>query len=154
MKRIVLAAACVGLLLTGLWISRLASAQGQNFDRLSDADRKVFAERFERDVWPLLARGGKDGCVGCHRAGGIVTALRMSGNVDKDFLMLLKEGFFLHPDAGSLLGRVTEKDPERRMPHKYVPGKKQPVPGEPWPEKDMQILRDFVIDLDRKQQKK
>jgi hypothetical protein len=154
MKRRLLAMGLVGVLLAGLWGGRLASAGGQQFDRLTDADRKVFAERFEQEVWPLLTRGGKDGCVGCHRGGGIVSALRMSGNVDKDFRMLLKEGFFLHPDAGSLLARVTERDEKRRMPHKWAAAKKEAIPGEPWPEKDIQILRNFVVDVDKKQQKK
>src|SRR5438552_865269 len=29
---------------------------GGNFDHLSDADRKVFQERFTKEIWPLLER--------------------------------------------------------------------------------------------------
>ena len=109
MKRRVAAVSLLGMAALSYWCLSSATAGGQNFDKLNDADRKVFAERFEREVWPLLVRGGKDGCVGCHRGGKIVSALRFSGNVDKDFLMLLKDGFFLHPDDGSLLARLTDK---------------------------------------------
>src|SRR5436190_13593186 len=90
------------------------SAQGPNFDRLSDADRSALAERFRREVWPLLERGGKNGCVGCHN-GKIVSSLRMSANADKDFRAMLRDGFFLKGDAGSLLARVLDTDKKRRM---------------------------------------
>src|SRR5262245_60746735 len=119
---------------------------GKGFDKLSAEDRKVLAERFERDIWPLMTRGGKDGCVGCHRTGKIVSALRMSGNVDKDFAMMLRDGFFLYGDAGSLLARVTEKDPKRMMP---PPEKKE----HRWSEKEIQVLREFFVDVDKKQQR-
>src|SRR6185312_16302785 len=80
----------------------VAVAQPPAFDRLAPADREEFAKRFEKEIRPLMQRGGKDGCVGCHngKGGG---ALRLRGNADKDFGMLLKEGFFLPDDAGSLL---------------------------------------------------
>jgi hypothetical protein len=144
MKRRVAAVSLFGIAALSYWWLSSATAGGQNFDKLNDADRKVFAERFEREVWPLLVRGGKDGCVGCHRGGKIVSALRFSGNVDKDFLMLLKDGFFLHPDDGSLLARLTDKDAERRMPHKL----------KPWEEKDIAVLRSFVLDLKKKERSK
>src|SRR5204863_500760 len=82
---------------------------------------------------PLLTRDGKEGCVGCHagKGGG---ALRFSGNPDKDFVMLLRDGFFLKDDAGSLLERVADRDVKRRMP-----------PNRPaWPEADVKVLRTFV----------
>lgn len=144
MRRRFVVAAVFGLLALSAWGLHFAVAGGRSFDKLTDADRKVFAERFERDVWPLLVRGGKDGCVGCHRGGKIVSSLRLSGNVDKDFVTLLKEGFFLHPDDGSLVGRLTDKDPKRRMPEKK----------EAWAEKDIKVVRDFVIDLQKKEKKK
>src|SRR5262245_22650245 len=94
----------------------LQARQAPSFDRLADADRKELGERFRRDVWPLLERNGKDGCVGCHKTGKIVSALRMSGEADRDFRMLLRDGFLLKGDAGSLLERITDPDPKRRMP--------------------------------------
>jgi len=121
---------------------RPVMGQAPSFDHLSDADRQVFQQRFEKEVWPLLQRGGKDGCVGCHSQGKIVSSLRFRGDAGKDFAMLLKEGFFLPDDAGSLLSRVTDPDPKRRMP----PGK---LPA--WSEADIKVLRTFVADLDRKQ---
>src|SRR4051794_39027265 len=93
------------LLVAFLGLRGWVLAQGRNFDKLADADRKVLGERFKADVWPLLVRGGKDGCVGCHSGGKLVSALRFSGDPDKDFRMLLREGFFLKDDGGSLLGR-------------------------------------------------
>ena len=149
-RRLVAAAVFV---VVGLgWSLHLATAGGRSFDKLTDEDRKVFAERFEREVWPLLVRGGKDGCVGCHRGGKIVSALRFSGNVDKDFRMLLREGFFLHPDDGSLLGRLIDKEPKRRMPVKQGPGNNY-APADPWPDTDIQVLRQFVVDLQKKEKK-
>lgn len=117
-------------------------AQAPSFDKLSEADRRVFQQRFEKEVWPLMMRNGKQGCVGCH-SGKQVTALRLTGKLETDFPMLVKEGFFLPDDAGSLLGRITDPDKERRMPKDRAP----------WTEQDVQVLRAFVADLDKKQQK-
>jgi hypothetical protein len=122
---------------------RALRAQPLNFDKLTDADRKVFAERFEREIWPLLVKDGKYGCVGCHLPSSkIVSSLRMSGDPKKDFPMLVRDGYFLHPDAGSFLARVMEKDLQRRMPKSKAA----------WPEKDIQTLRKFVEDMSKKQQ--
>jgi hypothetical protein len=129
---------CVLLFLLSFWNG--VAAQGPSFDKLSDADRRVFGERFQREVWPMLVAGGKDGCVGCHN-GKRVTSLRFHGAPAKDFPMLLREGFFLKDDAGSLLERVSEKDPKRRMPPSDQPR---------WTEAQIRILRDFVNDLDKK----
>jgi len=118
-------------------------AQGPSFDKLSAADRAAFTQRFEKEIWPLMQRGGKRSCVGCH-SGGIVSALKLSGNPGKDFPMLLKDGFLIPNDAGSLLSRITDGDPERRMPKD----------GKPWDAQDVQTLRTFVAELDQKQQKK
>jgi hypothetical protein len=118
---------------------------GGNFDFLTDADRQVMQERFVKDIYPMLQKDGKMGCVGCHN-GKIVSALKMTGNAEKDFRMLLKEGFFIPGDSGSLHTRIISKDRKRRMP---PPGK-----GETWTDKEAQVLHQFVIDLDKKQQKK
>jgi hypothetical protein len=117
-------------------------AQAPSFDKLSAADRQAFQKRFEKEVWPLMTRNGKQGCVGCH-SGKQVTALRLTGKLNKDFPMLIKEGFFLPDDAGSLLGRVTDPDKERRMPQDQAP----------WTKQEVEVLRAFVVDLDKKQQK-
>ena len=68
----------------------------------------------------------------------------MRGPAERDFDVMLKEGFFLPDDAGSLLGRVTDRDKKRRMP---------PGPREAWTEAEIKVLRDFVADLDKKQKK-
>jgi len=64
--------------------SSSAAPPQENFDRLSDEDRKVFSQRFEKEIWPLFTRGGKDGCVGCHNA-KIVSSLKFIGDPKKDF---------------------------------------------------------------------
>ena len=129
------------LIVASLLFVAPALGQAPSFDHLAPADRQAFQQRFAKEIWPLLERGGKDGCVGCHtgKEGG---ALRLRGNADKDFAMLLKDGFFLPNDDGSLLARIVDRDPKRRMP----PGKRAA-----WSAEDVQVLRDFVTDLDRKQ---
>jgi len=118
---------------------------GANFDFLKEDDRKVLQERFTKEIWPLLHRGEKNGCVGCHNS-KIVSALKMSGNPEKDFRMLVKDGFFLPNDSGSVLTRIESKDRKKRMP---PPGK-----GEPWTDAEKEVLQKFVADLEKKQQKK
>ena len=119
---------------------------GANFDRLADADRKILQERFAKEIWPLMERNGKQGCVGCHRTGTGGNAMRLSGKVEKDFRMLVKEGFFIPDDSGSVLTRVMSNDKKQRMP---PPGK-----GERWSKADIEMLKKFVTDLDKKQLKK
>jgi hypothetical protein len=126
-------------------VSALGAAQGPPFDRLTEEDRKALGERFKRDVWPLLERGGPNGCVGCHRDGKIVSALRMSGDADRDFRMLLREGFLLKDDAGSLLARVIDPDRRRRMP--------PPSKGPAWGEGEVRTLREFVEAVHQKQKR-
>ena len=123
----------------------MALAGGANFDFLKDDDRAVLEKRFVKEIYPLMLRGDKQGCVGCHN-GKIVSSLKMSGNAEKDFRMMLKEGFFIPNDSGSALTRIKSKDRKQKMP---PPGK-----GEPWTEKETQVLHEFVMDLDKKQQKK
>ena len=121
------------------------AGSGANFDYLSDADRKVMQERFVKDIWPLMQRGEKNGCVGCHN-GKIVSSLKLTGNAEKDFRMMLKDGFFIPNDSGSVLTRVKSKERKQRMP---PPGK-----GEPWTEAEKDILHKFVMDVDKQQKNK
>jgi hypothetical protein len=121
----------------------LRAEQGKSFDKLSDDDRAAFAARFKKEVWPLLLRDGKEGCVGCHGSGKGGGALRFSGNPERDFAMLLRDGFLIKDDAGSLLERVVDKDARRRMPPK------RPA----WKDADVQVLRTFVNDVHLKQQR-
>jgi hypothetical protein len=141
--------ACVFVVGAAAWnclTARLESSQGggMNFDKLSDEDRKAMQERFGKEIWPLMQRAGKDGCIGCHSAGKGGQALRLTGDVAKDFPRMVKDGFFIPDDSGSLLGRIMDKDAKRRMP----PDKRQA-----WDEKEIQLLRAFVADLEKKQRK-
>jgi hypothetical protein len=135
----------VTLILASSTMAVALAAGGPNFDFLTDADRKGMQERFTKDVWPLMLRGEKNGCVGCHN-GKINGTLKMSGQVEKDFRMLVKDGFMIPGDSGSLLAHIKSKDRKKRMP---PPGK-----GEPWTQAEMDVLHQFVVDLDKKQQKK
>ena len=114
--------------------SSLAAALAEgvaNFDFLKDEDRKVLQERFVKDIYPMMLKDGKNGCVGCH-SGKIVSSLKMTGDAEKDCRMLVKDGFFIPNDAGSVLTRIQSKDRKRRMP---PPGK-----GDPWTKEEMEVL--------------
>src|SRR5258708_1387124 len=78
------------------------AGSGANFDKLKDADRKAMQERFAKELWPLLERNGKEGCVGCHQLPKTGGNMKMTGNLDKDFRMLVKDGFFIPGDSGSM----------------------------------------------------
>src|SRR5690349_5989804 len=113
---------------------------GPNFDHLTDADRKVLQERFIKEIWPLLERGGKNSCVNCHN-GKINSALKMTGNPEKDFRMLVKDGFFIPDDTGSVLSRVGAGNAKKKMP---PPGK-----GDAWTKTEIEVLDKFVSDLEK-----
>ncbi len=132
------------LFLVASAVSFSVAGGGGNFDKLTDADRKVFQERFTKEIWPLLHRGGKDSCTGCHN-GKVVSALKYSGNADKDFPKLLKDGFFIPDDSGSMLTRIMSKNKKQMMP---PPGK-----AERWKDAEVQVLQKFVDDLEMKQKK-
>ena len=118
---------------------------GANFDRLADADRKVLQERFTKEIWPLMLRNGKQGCVGCHSAGKGGNVMKMSGKPERDFPMLVREGFFIPDDSGSMLTRIMSKNKKQVMP---PPGK-----GDPWTKAETEVLQKFVDDLEKKQRK-
>jgi len=130
-------------------VAAVFAGGGGNFDHLTDSDRTAFQERFVKEIWPLLVREDpkkkKQSCVGCHN-GKIVSALKYSGKAEKDFRMLVKEGFILPDDSGSLHTRVISKNKKQVMP---PPGK-----GDPWTKEEAEVLRKFVDDLEAKQQKK
>src|SRR5947209_1368328 len=107
-RRCILVLGLLGLAAAWGGPSGLGAGQKKSFDRLTADDRAAFAARFKKEVWPLLQRNGKDGCVGCHagRGGG---TLHFSGDADKDFVMLLREGFLLKGDSGNLVERVADR---------------------------------------------
>lgn len=133
------------LLLSAAGLAVAFAGGRNNFDRLSEADRKAFQERFRKEIWPLLEKGGANGCVGCHAGGKGGNGLKLFGTADKDFLKLLKEGFFVPDDSGSVLTRIQSTNKKTMMP---PPGK-----GNRWPTADIEVLEKFVADLDKKQQR-
>ena len=89
-------------------------AQSPSFDRIPEADKPALRKRFETEVWPFfqlrVAPGTSASAV--HEQGWFAKAPR---NADRDFDMMLKEGFFLPDDAGSLIVRVADTDKKRRI---------------------------------------
>jgi hypothetical protein len=136
-----------GLLAYAVCSLAVALAGGApNFDHLKDADRKAMQERFAKELWPLLERNGKEGCIGCHALPKTAGQMKTTGNLEKDFRMLVQAGFFIPGDSGSMLAHITSKDRKKRMP---PPGK-----GDPWSKEEIEVLSKFVADLEEKQQKK
>lgn len=119
---------------------------GLKFDYLKDEDRKQMQERFAKELWPLFERDGKNGCVGCHALPKTGGNMKMTGKIETDFPMLVRDGFFIPGDSGSIHAHVISKDRKKLMP---PPGK-----GERWTPQEVEILEKFVADLDKKQQKK
>jgi hypothetical protein len=126
------------LALIGLSVTR---GGGGSFDKLGDADRQAFQARFEREVWPLLLRDGKDGCVGCHVANHRST-LKFVGKAGDDYRKLLADGFFLHNDSANLVAVIETKDRKKKMP----PGQRPA-----WAADDIKVLKQFIADVDKKQ---
>lgn len=116
---------------------------GGSFDKLGDADRLAFQQRFEREVWPLLLRDAKEGCVGCHVANHRST-LKFVGKASDDYRKLLADGFFLHNDSANLVAVIETKDRKKRMP----PGQRPA-----WVAADITVLKQFIADLDKKQKR-
>jgi hypothetical protein len=128
--------------LTAAGLRWLPAQTKVNHDKLSEADRKALAERFEKELWPIMTKG-KESCLSCHKGGKVLSQLRLTGDPQKDFRMMVREGFFLPDDEGSILGMVTHRDPELRMPQ----GKARLADA------DIKILREFTAELNRRQKK-
>ena len=81
----------------------------------------VLSERFEKEIWPVLAREreGKS-CVGCHNDEN-PSSLKFLPDAASNFIMLLDKGFFDPDEPISLLARVTAPDEKLRMPPQEVP---------------------------------
>jgi hypothetical protein len=133
----------VVLTIVGFGLNSFGGGSSRSFDHLTDADRDAFQKRFESEIWPLLERGGKDGCVGCHVANHR-TMLKFKGKPGEDFHSLLKNGFLLANDSGNLVALIETKDKKRKMP----PGNRPA-----WADKDIRILKQFIADVDDKQMK-
>src|SRR4030095_4570503 len=97
------------------------------------------AQRFEKEIWPLLARETRGtSCVKCHDADN-TSELHFFSDAESSFTMLLEKGYLVLEGPDSLLGRILSHNPRKRMPR----GKSM----EPWPEKDVATLRAFLTDL-------
>ena len=74
-----------------------------------------WSTQFEREIYPLLLRGGEGSCLACHDE-STSSELQFVGDVRDDFQMLLAGGYFLPDRPDSLLSRIEANNPKRRMP--------------------------------------
>lgn len=99
---------------------------------------RAFFPKFEKQIWPLLTRGGADSCVGCHDAEN-KSELHFFPDATSSFQMLLENGYFSITEPDSLLGRLTSTHPKKQMPKGRA--------GEHWTETEIRSLRAFAADL-------
>lgn len=107
-------------------------------EALSAEKMKRWSVRFEKEIWPLLTRNGKDGCVGCHTPRHRST-LRISGGAGEEFEKLLVGGYLLPDDPGAFLHVVSTPNPKTHMP----PGRR-----DSWAADEIALLKRFVTELD------
>ncbi|HLK58451.1 MAG TPA: hypothetical protein VKU00_17920 [Chthonomonadaceae bacterium] len=105
-------------------------------------DVAAFSQRFQQDIWPLLARKSSN-CVGCHTNMN-PSQLHLVGTPDALFKVLIADGHFEPDNAASLLARVTAPAGPTHMP---------PAPYASWTDAEIATLRAFVNDLAAKRQK-
>lgn len=103
---------------------------------LSPTDQQAFAERFAKEIWPLLSRS-ESACLTCHD-GKTPNPLRLYTDAGSTFKALLTDGHFDAENPGSILARVSAPDKARKMP---------PEPHKPWADAEIQTLRTFTDDL-------
>ena len=103
--------------------------------QLEPEQETALAERFEKEIWPLLTRdrGGKS-CVSCHNDEN-PSSLKFLPDAVSNFTMLLDKGFFDLDEPSSLVARVTAPDEDVRMPPKDVL---------PFDEQETSLLRSFT----------
>ncbi|WZO96510.1 hypothetical protein EP7_003503 [Isosphaeraceae bacterium EP7] len=113
---------------------------------LSSAEQAKFADRFERDVWPLLIEpaDARKACGACHHDDGSNTSTLVLAEDPKEaFDTLLDEGFFDRENPDALLARIARKATSpKRMP---------PEPAPSWSEQEIEQLRRFVSALEEAQ---
>ena len=107
--------------------------------RLSTEQKQLF-RRFEKEIYPLIARGGGESCISCHDGDG-ASELVLFGNARDDFQVLREGGYFLSNTVDTLLGRVTSDNPKKRMPK----GRH----AVPWSPEEISQLRSFLVDINQ-----
>src|SRR5262245_26595099 len=128
----------VGLVSLTLALGHYFSLQKPAQSAAANTDQSV-AQRFEKEIWPLLAREtGGASCVKCHDADN-PSELHFFADAESSFTMLVEKGYLVLDGPDSLLGRILSHNPKRRMPKGKSMG--------PWPEKDVATLRAFLTDL-------
>jgi len=105
------------------------------------AEQKQLFHRFEKEIYPLITRGGGDSCIACHDGDG-TSELVLFGNARDDFQVLREGGYFFSNTVDTLLGRVTSDNPKKRMPK----GKH----ADPWSPEEVAQLRAFLVDVNQR----
>jgi hypothetical protein len=126
-------------LATGLMLCPVVgSAAGSEL--AGSRSEEAFFQRFQRELWPLLTRGGEHSCVSCHDADNR-SPLHFFSEPHSDFRMLRENAYFSATEPDTLLGRLTSTNPKKRMPK----GKT----AQPWSDREIQALRSFAADLNQ-----
>lgn len=101
--------------------------------------QRRFQPRFKQEIWPLISDNGKSSCVRCHNEKHR-SSLRLTGESENDFGILLSQGF-LHPsDPSAILHSITSEKPNVKMPPKKLPK---------WTDEQVDILKRFTQDLNK-----
>ncbi|AGA27026.1 hypothetical protein [Singulisphaera acidiphila] len=115
---------------------------------LTDTDRIMFARRFARSIWPMMAEPNltEKGCLACHRDDQSNTSpLVLLDSPSAVFASLLEEGYFDRNNPSAILTRVAHKNEKFRMP---------PVPARSWSQEEVRTLRTFIEELNAKRIRK
>lgn len=122
------------LVLLPLWLFAAGGTQTGQSESAPASETESF-RAFEKDIWPLLTRGGADSCVGCHDP-ETKSELHLPEEAKGAFQTLLQGGYFFPGNPDGLLGRLTSTNPQKRMP------KGRACPS--WTEAEITKLREFV----------
>jgi len=91
------------------------------------------AQRFARDIWPLLTRSDAS-CIACHTKSN-PSQLHFPADAQSSYRQLLSEGRLDLHNPSSLLARISTTDPGQRMPPTGMPA---------WSEAEKTRLREFM----------
>jgi len=112
-----------------LILSLCASVLGEDTQRT--AEQKSFRQ-FREEIFPLMMREA-GGCIECHES-ETTSQLVLTGDAKSDFRRLLDAQYLSGSGGDSLLGRLTSKNKELRMPKD----------AKPWTKAEVATLRKIV----------
>lgn len=108
---------------------------------LSPEDKALLTARFEKEIWPLMARGD-GGCVACHTTQNASQFLMLK-DAAAAFQKMLGEGHFDPDNHASLIERITTSDKAIKMP---------PTGLTPWTPAEIASLTAFAEEVQKRRQ--